>query len=169
MGIQIKDLRWEIQTLVNSDINKYDVDGNGEIEGAEVQQLLFEYNCKEEDLTSTENPKNIMLTTAEKKYVQEQISQNQIGLWGTLGFAGGLIVPGVPLGILFERIKNQASSCVSGIVIGAVLGAAAGGFLSAHSQEKSAIRELKTMQEEKHKQAQIKQGLNEMKCETIVT
>ena len=168
MGIQITDLRPEIQTLVNSDINKYDVDGNGEIEGAELQQLLFEYNCKEEDLTSTENKRNIMLTAAEKKYVQEQISQNQIGFFGVLGFMGGLFVPGLPLGALFERISGKAISCVGGIVTGAALASLASVFLSAHFQEKSAIRKLKTMQDEMHKQTQIKQGLNEMKRETVV-
>lgn len=53
MSIKITSHRPEIQTLVNSNPNKYDPNSNFKIDdGVELSQLLSEYGCKEKALTS---------------------------------------------------------------------------------------------------------------------
>ena len=74
-GIKITDLRAEVQTLVNSDPTKYDPNKNGRIdEGDELSQLLSEYQCKKEDLTSNDCGK--MWTLNEQLAANEYADKN---------------------------------------------------------------------------------------------
>jgi hypothetical protein len=69
-GINITSLRPEIQTLVNSDPTKYDPNGNGYIDdGEELSLLLSNYQCRKEDLTSSD--KKTMFTLAEQSEISE--------------------------------------------------------------------------------------------------
>ena len=94
-GIKITDLRAEVQTLVNSDPTKYDPNKNGKIEeGDELSQLLSEYQCKPEDLTSNDGKKMWTLNEqiAANEYAAEKAEQDETGILATtLGIGAGAI------------------------------------------------------------------------------
>ena len=93
-GIKITDLRPEVQTLVNSDPKKYDSNANGKIDdGVELSQLLSEYQCKAEDLTSADT-KEPMWTTAELAEIRDNAEAKAKGdsdLYEFLGTALGFV------------------------------------------------------------------------------
>ena len=88
-GIKITDLRPEVQTLVNSDPTKYDPNKNGQIDdGDELSQLLSEYQCTKEDLTSTKGDK--MWTLNEQLEIERETKSknDELGLW--FGLTGAI-------------------------------------------------------------------------------
>ena len=91
-GIKITDLRAEVQTLVNSDPTKYDPNKNGKIEdGDELSQLLSEYQCKKEDLTSNDGDKMWTLNEqlAANEYAEKK-AENDEGL-GIFAVSTGVV------------------------------------------------------------------------------
>lgn len=88
-GIKITDLRAEVQTLVNSDPTKYDPNKNGKIdEGDELSQLLSEYQCKKEDLTSNDGGKMWTLNEQLEISNKTKSKNDELGLF--LGLTGAI-------------------------------------------------------------------------------
>ena len=93
MGIEIANLRTEIQTLVNSAPAKYDPNANGIIdEGEELSLLLSEYQCNKPDLTSKNGTK--MWTLAElaeiDKNSEKESKESRESVNNITGFAIGV-------------------------------------------------------------------------------
>lgn len=75
MSINITNLRPEIQTLVNSDPNKYDQNSNAKIDdGVELSQLLSEYGCTEKQLISKGGEE--MFTYKEREEIKDLATKN---------------------------------------------------------------------------------------------
>ena len=127
-GIKITDLRPEIITLVNSNPEKYDVNGNGKIdEGDELSQLLSEYQCKPQDLSSSTNKsKKMMLTLEEKQKTDTGACTVMLGGVGTfigiigacaaeagcLATLGAFAIPvaiGIGIGALLDHFTTKAN------------------------------------------------------------
>ena len=95
-GIKITDLRAEVQTLVNSDPTKYDPNKNGKIDdGDELSQLLSEYQCKKEDLTSNDGDKmwtlNEQLAANDYAKTKEEDGSWLFPIFGGIAALGTLI------------------------------------------------------------------------------
>ena len=107
-GIKITDLRAEVQTLVNSDPTKYDPNKNGKIdEGDELSQLLSEYQCKKEDLTSNDGGK--MWTLNEQLAANKYADDNTNSFWGGAAIFGGVAAGAVTaLGTCITASEDKA-------------------------------------------------------------
>lgn len=111
MSINITNLRPEIQTLVNSDPNKYDPNANGKIDnGVELSQLLSEYGCTEKQLTSKGGEE--MFTYQERKEIKDfgaEYSSNDKSAicFCSLAAGGiGLVTTGVQMDSAFRNLSN---------------------------------------------------------------
>ncbi len=111
MSINITNLRPEIQTLVNSDPNKYDPNANGKIDdGVELSQLLSEYGCAEKQLTSKGGEE--MFTYQERKEIKSfgvRYGNDNIGaiaLCSAVAGGIGVITTGVQMSSAFRNLEN---------------------------------------------------------------
>lgn len=107
--IQITNLRPEVQTLVNSNPEKYDPNENGKIDdGVELSQLLSEYGCTEKQLTAKGGEE--MFTYEERKEIKERASKDPGGevggIAGISAIAGlvGIITTGVQMNNAFNNL-----------------------------------------------------------------
>lgn len=147
-GIKITDLRPEVQTLVNSDPKKYDSNANGKIDdGVELSQLLSEYQCKAEDLTSADK-KEPMWTTAEQVDIIKRTAKKDNVLNYTLALGVGLTSF---LGLLGACASESGKGAlkvlgVAGLIIGTMFGCT---DLCNKPNKKEAQLELKAEQSQK--------------------
>lgn len=112
--IKITDLRAEVQTLVNSNPNKYDPNANGSIDdGVELSQLLSEYGCSEKQLTAKGGEE--MFTYEERKEIQDRGAENSsntkggIVIGSTIAGLAGIITTGVQMSLVFDNLKNAGN------------------------------------------------------------
>lgn len=110
MSINITNLRPEIQTLVNSDPNKYDPNANGKIDdGVELSQLLSEYGCTEKQLISKDGEE--MFTYQERNEIKERGAEcsredvNGIFLSSLAAGGIGVITTGVQMNNAFNNLE----------------------------------------------------------------
>ena len=102
-GIKITDLRPEIQTLVNSDPTKYDPNKNRMIDdGDELSQLLSEYQCGKEDLTSNDDSKMWTLNEQLEISNKTKSKNDELSLWFGLT---GAITTGIGSWIAHDMFK----------------------------------------------------------------
>lgn len=109
--IQITNLRPEVQTLVNSNPEKYDPNANGKIDdGVELSQLLSEYGCSEKQLVAKGGEE--MFTYEERKAIKENgstiSSNNKSGIIMGSFVAGviGTVTTGVQMSNAFSNLKE---------------------------------------------------------------
>ncbi len=171
MSIKITSLRPEIQTLVNSNPNKYDPNSNFKIDdGVELSQLLSEYGCTEKQLTSKGGKE--MFTYDERQTIKEygnhnsQTSRDSIAVTSLVTGIGGLATTGYQInralsnfedaGQVFKKIpKHLRIGNGIGLAIGlgltalSVFGFTKGMSLAQKSAEKEAMLVLKAEQSKK--------------------